>query len=132
MSVEGREFPPVGSMKYFKICEGYELKPMAFSRHISSHLCKICSFQPNSVPNITKNQRTVTKIFRFLNIFHTKIVIAQVLDDTLNLLKESLISTYLTSTSLLFIERHHQFFVPDLDRNEGSHFPKYCFYYPHH
>ena len=43
MSVEGREFPPVGSMKYFKICEGYELKPMTFSRHISSHLRKICS-----------------------------------------------------------------------------------------
>ena len=26
MSVEGLEFPTVGSMKYFKICEGYELK----------------------------------------------------------------------------------------------------------
>ena len=26
MSVEGREFPPVGSMKYFKIFEEYEPK----------------------------------------------------------------------------------------------------------
>ena len=51
---------------------------------------------------------TVTKI---LNIFYAKTVITPVLDDTQNFLKESLISTYLTSTSLLFIERHDQFFV---------------------
>ena len=48
---------------------------------------------------------------KILNIFYAKIVIAPVLDDTQNFLKESLISTYLTSTSLLFIERHDQFFV---------------------
>ena len=60
MSVEGWEFPPVGSVKYFKICEGYNVnfmaisRLMAISRQTSSHLCKICSFQPNSVPNITK------------------------------------------------------------------------------
>ena len=48
---------------------------------------------------------------KILNIFYAKIVIAPALDDTQNFLKESLISTYLTSTSLLFIERHDQFFV---------------------
>ena len=48
---------------------------------------------------------------KILNIFYAKIVIAPVLDDTQNFLKESLISTYLTSTSLLFIEHHDQFFV---------------------
>ena len=53
----------------------------------------------------------MTKICRFLNIFYTKIVIAPVLHDTLNLIKESLISTYLTSASLLFIEHHDQFLV---------------------
>ena len=31
MSVEGQEFPPVGSMKYFKICEGYELNFMVIA-----------------------------------------------------------------------------------------------------
>ena len=84
---------------------------MAISRHTSSHLCKICRFYTKFVPNITKNQRTVAKICRFLNIFYTKLVIALLLADTLNLLKESSISTYLTSTSLLFIERHDKFFV---------------------
>ena len=53
----------------------------------------------------------MTKICRFLNTFQTKIVIAPVLDDTLNLSKESLISRCLTSTSLLFIKRHDQFFI---------------------
>ena len=48
---------------------------------------------------------------KILNIFYAKIVIAPALDDTQNFLKESLISTYLTSTSLLFIERHDQFLV---------------------
>ena len=48
---------------------------------------------------------------KILNIFYAKIVIASALDDTQNFLKESLISTYLTLTSLLFIERHDQFLV---------------------
>ena len=48
---------------------------------------------------------------KILNIFYAKTVIAPVLDEKQNFLKESLISTYLTSTPLLFIERHDQFFV---------------------
>ena len=48
---------------------------------------------------------------KILNIFYAKIVIAPGLDDTQKFLKESLILTYLTSTSILFIERHNQFFV---------------------
>ena len=38
-------------------------------------------------------------------------MIAQVLDDTLNLSKEKLISMYLISTSLWFIKRRDRFFV---------------------
>ena len=38
MSVEGREFTPVASMKYFKICEGYE----------GSHFPKYCFYYPHN------------------------------------------------------------------------------------
>ena len=48
---------------------------------------------------------------KVLNIFYEKIVNAPALDDTQNFLKESLVSTYLTLTSLLFMDRHDQFFV---------------------
>ena len=48
---------------------------------------------------------------KILNIFYAKTVITPALDDTQNFLKENLISTSLTSKSLLFIERHDQFFV---------------------
>ena len=99
-------------MKYFKICEGYELKSSWLLVGTHHHTCPKCAaFSPTLSQISLKNQRTVTKICRFLNIFYNKIVIAPVLDDTLNLLKESLISTYLISTSLLFIEHHDQFLV---------------------
>ena len=38
MNVEGREFTPVASMKYFKICEGYE----------GSHFPKYCFYDPHN------------------------------------------------------------------------------------
>ena len=99
-------------MKYFKICEGYELKSSWLLVDTHHHTCaKFAVFSPTLSQISQKKQSTVTKICRFLNIFYTKIVVAPVLDDTLNLLKESLISTYLISTSLLFIEHHDQFLV---------------------
>ena len=99
-------------MKYFKICGGYELKSSWLLVGTHHHTCtKFAVFSPTLSQISQKKQRTVTKICRFLIIFYTKIVIAPVLDDTLNLLRESLISTYLTSKSLLFIEHHDQFLV---------------------
>ena len=56
---------------------------MTISRDIPSHW-----FLLNSVPYMTKNQRAVTAICRFLNIFQTIIVIAPVMDDTLNVSKK--------------------------------------------
>ena len=113
MSVEGQELSPrVDSMKYFRICEAYELETSWQLVDAHHHTCaKFVVPSPTLSQISQKSQRTMNKICRFLNIFYTKIVIAPVLNDTLNLLKESLISTYLTSTSLLLIKRHDQFFV---------------------
>ena len=113
MSVEGQELSPrVDSMKYFRICEAYELETSWQLVDAHHHTCAKFAVPSPTLSQISqKSQRTMNKICRFLNIFYTKIVIAPVLNDTLNLLKESLISTYLTSTSLLLIKRHDQFFV---------------------
>ena len=68
--------------------------------------------------NILNKNYNGPSTVRHTKLTKRKIVMALVLCDTLNLSKESLISTYLTSTSLLFIKHHDQSFVLNWVRTE--------------